>query len=307
MPAFKRKSISSHTQAAREGNARKGYCSPSFLAQAKDIPSIVSKMLPDGEFCTVADLVKGLRRVETQLLGMNPTKGLCFVMASVKEARSLTLSLVLGDTSIGLSEEFDPSPVLQQQHAVLKATIKSIERLVSDVQQEAISFESFREQIEKLPDQTHVSNLLSLIDKAPIDVQTLAGPVVFELGKIKVRELASERTHVLAGRIAGGYDEQAGTVLLEVSELLDADARLFSVRTHIKLQVVRETHRLSLLLAQLAKVSVKVDVTIPRLPIFQTPTKVGLHCDLRQVEVLEQAGSLENIKESLILQLNLDV
>lgn len=307
MPAFKRQSIKSTSQAAREGNARQGYCSSAFLAQAKDIPSLVTKMLPDGEFCTVGDIVKGLRRVENQLLGMNPTQGLCLVMASLKDARNLTLSLVLADTSIGLSEELDPSPVLHRQHSSLKETIHSIEKLVSEVQRDATSYEVFREQLEKLPDQTHVSNLLSLMDKSPVDVQTLAGPVVFDLGKIKVRELASERTHTLNGRVTGGYDEQAGTVLLEVSELVDADARLFSLRTQIKLQVVQETHRVSLLLAQLAKVSVKVEVNIPRLPIFQTPTKVGLNCDLRKVEVLEQVSSLENIRESLIRQLNLDV
>lgn len=308
MSSSKPKATSQLSQAEREGNARQGYCASAFFAQAKDIPDFVSKVLPDDEFCLVQDLFKGLRRVENQLLKMNPTEGPCFVMMSVKEARRLTLSLVLANTSVGFSDEFDPSPVLRQQHSALKTTLRGLEKLVSEVQQEAPSYEAFREQIEQLPNQSQVSDLLSIIAKDPIDVQTLAGPVGFDSRKIKVRELASEREHVLIGRVVGGYDEQAATVLLEVSELDDADARLFSVRTRIKLQVVQETHRLSLLLAQLAKVPVKIEVNIPRISIFQSsPAKPGLLCDLRRVEVLEQAGSLEAIKQALIHQLKLDV
>lgn len=308
MSSASRKSSNPLTQATREGNARKGYCASAFFASASDVPAAVSDALPDDEFCTIDDMLKAMRRVENQLLVMNPTPGRHFVLLKVKDARNLTLTLVLANTSIGLGEELDPAPAIAAEHVTLKETVQAIKKVINAAQSGSISFEGIRDQLDKLPNQALTNSVLSLLGQRVPTVQSRAGPIDLNLGKLVVKQVASERDHHLQGRVAGGYEEQAGTVVMEVSALDNADPRLFALGSRITLKVVQEEHRVSLLLAQLAKVPVRVRVKIPRIPLtLSSPEKADFRCDLEDVEVLEKTHSLEQIKEALIRQLNLDL
>lgn len=306
--ASTRKSSTNLTQAAREGNARRGYCASAFFASAADIPAFVSEFLPDDEFCTSDDMIKAVRRLEVQLLQLNPAPGKHLVLLNVKEARSLILTLVLADSSIGLSTELDPTPAIAAQQAVLKKTVQAVKKVIDSAQSGTISYEQFRDELDKLPNPALTESVLSLIGQRVPTVQSLAGPVDLNVGKLSVKEVASTRSHELIGRVAGGYDEQAGTVVLEVTSLGDADPRLFSPGVRLKAQVVQEEHRMSLLLAQLAKVPVKFLVNIPRVPLtVLSISKLNLNCDLLSIELLEKAARLETIREELLRQLPLEL
>lgn len=308
MASAPRKTSTPLTQAAREGNARKGYCASAFFASASDVPAAVSEALPDDEFCTLDDMLKAMRRVENQLLTMNPTPGRHFVLIRVKDARDLILTLVLANTSVGLMQELDPTPEIAAEHVTLRETVQAIKKVIAAAQSGSISFESIRDQLDKLPNPDLTNSVLSLLGQRVPTVQSLAGPIDLNMGKLAVKQVASEREHHLQGRVTGGYEEQAGTVIIEISALDDADTRLFTLGSRITLKVVQEEHRVSLLLAQLAKVPVRVRVKIPRIPLtLSAPAKADFRCDLEDIVVLEQTQSLEQIKEALIRQLNLDL
>lgn len=297
-----------HTGAAREGRARAGYCASAFFATASTIPAVVSSALPDDEFCTLDDMTKAMRRVQAQLLAMNPTPGKHFVLLKVRDARDLILTLVLADTSVGLDDELDPTPVIAAEHAVLKDTVQAVKKVISAAQRGEISFEKIRSEFDKLPNQALTSSVLSMIQQKVPVVQTLAGPIDLSIGKLAVNQVSSEREHVLLGRVSGGYEEQSGTVTLEVIDLENSDPRLFTLGRRITLWVRQEEHRVNLLLAQLAKVSVRVWLKIPRIPITLTlASKVDIRCDLEHMEVLGSAQSFDQIKLSVVQQLKLEL
>ena len=128
------------------------------------------------------------------------------------------------------------------------------------------------------------------------------------MGKLSVKQVASKRTHQLRGRVAGGYDEQTGTAVLEITALDDADPRLFSIGCRLKVQVVQEEYRMNLLLAQLAKVPVAVKLNVPRIPLTSFSVgKIDMICDLITVDLLETTMSLETIKVALRSQLQLEI
>lgn len=136
----------------------------------------------------------------------------------------------------------------------------------------------------------------------------MAGPVSLKMEKFNVKDVASARSHTVTGKVIGGYDENSGTVVVQVVELIDADPRLFSPATRIRLQVIRGDHRVTVLLAQLARSLIRVEVNVPRVPLTTTtPTKLDLLCDVREVALLEQVDSLEEIRNVLVQQLNLDM
>lgn len=306
--ARKKSTSSQVTQATREGNARAGYCASAFFASASDIPAIVSDALPDEAFCTLDDMVKGLRGIESYLKAMNPSKGKHFVLINVQEARELALTLVLADTSIGLDEVLDPTHAIAADHRQLKDTVQAVKEIIGEAQSGATNYEKVRDQLDKLPNQALITNVLSLLEQRVTTVQSLAGPIDLSMGKTPVKQVASSRNHVLRGRVAGGYDEQANTVAIEITALVDADPRLFMCGCRITVKVLQEEQRVTLLLTQLAKVQINVTLSLPRIPItLSSPAKVDLKADLITIEVLEQQQSLDKIKTSLLQQLDLDV
>lgn len=294
--------------ATREGNARAGYCATAFFATASDIPAVVAEALPDGMYCTLDDMQKAMRRVEKHLLAFNTSAGKHYVMVQVKEARELILTLVLADTSIGLDEALDPVPTIAAEHAELRKTVEAVKRILGAAQTGDTNYEAVREALDKLPNPALTSSVLAFMDKKAPVVQSLAGPIDIGLGRMQVKEVASHRSHVIQGLVSGGYEEQTGTLILEVTDLKNADRRLLSVGQRISLRVLQEEHRVSLLLAQLAKVHVLVSINIPRIPITMAgaPGAV-LKTDLISLDLLERQESLASIKTALIQQLNLDI
>lgn len=306
--ANSKKYITKLKKSNKEGNARKGYCSTAFFAQASDIPSVVSQALPDDAFCTLEDMYRGMKKVERHMLKMSTHKGRHMVLLDVVEARELIQSLVLADTAIGLNEEMNPVPFLTQEHQVIVDTVRQVQHALVEVQKGAVTFERFRENLGKLPNQELVSSILSMIGKKVPIIQTRAGPIDLKTEKLKIKEVASERGHSVTGRVTGGYDEHTCLVTVEVIDLLDADPALFIPAGRVKVQVISEEHRVNLLLAQLAKSQVRIVVNVPRIPLIVTsPGKVDLLCDLRELEILGQGSALATIKESVINQLGLDI
>ena len=297
---------SATTRATKEANARSGYSASGFFARASDIPAVVSKSLPDDQFCTIDDMLKALRAVERQLLQMSPHAGQHYVMLSVREARDLALTLVLADTSIGL-KEMDPLPVIAADHKALKDTVHAVKKVITAAQDGSLSYEMLQDKWGKLPDPELANKVLNLLGQRAAVVQSLAGPIDIGVGKLAVKEVPSEREHELRCRVSGGFDEQNGTVVLEVDSLNNADPRLFSIGSRITVKVVNEEHRISLLLAQLAKANVHVRLKIPRIPItVNMSSRPPLRCDLEHVEALDQTEPFEEIKASICRQFNLD-
>lgn len=307
MPA--RRNLTAHpTSAIQEGNARKGYCASAFISRASDIPAVVSRSLPDDEFCTLRDMYDAMRAVERHLLALSSRSGRHLVLVDVEEARRLILTLVLADSAVGLDPSFDPTPVLAQEHSVLQEAVGRVREVVNDAQKGGVSFEQVRQQLDSLPNQHLVSSLLSLIGQRTPLVHSLAGPIDLKFEKLAVREVASSRRHVVIGKVVGGYDESSGLVVTEIVSLVDADERILAPSCRIKLQVIREDHRLNILLAQIAKSAVRVEITIPRIPLTAgRPGALCLLCDLREIEVLEQAQPLATIRDALVQQLHLNL
>lgn len=304
----KSRKFSTLTQAEKEGNARKGYCASAFFASARDIPAVVSESLPDDAFCTLDDMFKAMRRLEVHLLKLNPTTGLHFVLLGVKEARDLMLTLILADSSIGLSEELDATPQIRAEHTILKRTVEAVKDVVTAAQSGSTSFEDVQDRLDKLPNRALADSVLSLIGQRAPTVQSLAGPIDLTVGKLLVKQVKSNRTHQIQGRVVGGYDEQTGTAVVEVTSLDDADPRLFSEGSRVKVQVVHEEHRMNLLLAQLAKVSIAVKLNIPRIPLTSfSSSRPDMFCDLVTIELLEQTATLNKIKAAVMSQLHLDI
>lgn len=308
MAATSSKKSAAPSRATKEGNARAGYCASAFFATAGDIPAAVSKSLPDDEFCTIDDLVKGIKRVENQLLAINPTPGQHYVLLRVKDARDLILTLVLSDTSIGLDDTLDPTPVIASEHNILNDTVLAVKKVISAAQHGTLSYEEIRKQLDNLPNAALTNSILALLGQRVPTIQSLVGPIDLNIGKLAVKQVPSDRDHYLQGRVVGGYEEQVATVSIEVSVLDDADPRLFTVGNRITLKVVQEEHRVSLLLAQLAKMPIRVQLKIPRIPITLSPLeKSDLRCDLVHVEVLNQPPLFEEIRANLARQLNLEL
>ena len=296
------------TDAEMERNARNGYCATAFFASASDIPAVVSEALPDGMYCTLDDMKKAMHRVEKQLLALNPVTGKHYVMVKVEDARDLTFTLVLADTRIGLVDEPDTTAAIAVKHDELKKTVTAIKKILNEAQSGTASFEDIRDALDKLPNPTLTSIVLSFMEKKTQVVQSLTGPIDRSFGKMPVKEVASCREHRLKGLISGGYDEQSSTVIFEITELKAADSRLFSTDQRISVRVVQEVHRVNLLLAQLAKVQVLVTLKVPRIPITLAENSSAiLKADLIHLDLLEQQESLANIKAMLIQQLNLDI
>lgn len=279
-----------------------------MFARATDVPGIVSDALPDGKYCTIDDAVKAFRKVEKHLLTMNPSDGHHFVLLCVNEVRSLILTLVLADTAVGLDDSLDPSHEIAVDHTILKDTVQDVRGIIAAAQGGTISYEEVRDRVDNLPRPALANAVLSLIGQQVSIVQSLAGPIDLHMDKLAVKQVASAREHCLQGRVSGGYDEQVGTVIFEVCALHDADPRLFSVGTRITLKVGLEEHRVNLLLAQLAKVQLKVRLKIPRVPILGfTPATYDLKCDLEHMEMVDKAHSFEEIRATLARQLHLEL
>lgn len=292
----------------KEGNARAGYCATAFFACASDIPAVVAEALPDGMYCTLDDMQKAMRRVEKQLLALNTSAGKHYVMVQVKEAKELILTLVLADTSVGLDEALDPVPAITAEHNELKKTVDAVKKILGAAQSGDTSYEEIREELDKLPNPALTSSVLAYMDKKVSVVQSLAGPIDLGLGRMQVKEVASHHAHVVQGIVSGGYEEQTNTVMLEITDLKDADQRLFSIGHRISIRVLQEEHRVNLLLAQLAKVHVLVSLRVPRIPITMSSAPGAvLRTDLVSLDLLERQESLANIKTALIQQFNLDI
>lgn len=296
------------SRAEREGNARQGYALTSFFASAEDIPAVVSESLPDGKYCTVDDLLKGIRKVESHLLALHKGEGMHFAMVDLQSARSVVLTLVLADSSIGLSKEIDPAPFIATAHLSLKKRIDEIKAIVESAQDGSMSYEAVRAEFDKFPDAELTNTVVALLGQRVPVVQSMAGPLDLSMDKLPVKFVASVREHCLRGRVVGGYEEQAGTVVMEVETLKDADTRLFHEKHRITLRVMSDEHRFNLLLAQLAKAKIQVKVKVPRIPLTPNPKLMSeLRCDLEDVEVLDSNESLNKIKDAIThsLQLNL--
>lgn len=296
------------SQAEREGNARQGYALTSFFASAEDIPAVVSEALPDGKYCTVDDMLKGIRKVENHLLSIHRGKGMHFAMVDLKSARSVILTLVLADSSVGLSKEIDPAPLIAAEHFSFKKRIDEVKAIVESAQDGSMSYETVRAELDRLPDVELTNTVVALLGQRVPVVQSMAGPLDLSMDKLPVKFVASVHEHCLIGRVVGGYEEQAGTVVMEIETLKDADTRLFHEKHRITLRVMSEEHRFNLLLAQLAKAKIQVKVKVPRIPLTPNPKLMSeLRCDLEDVEVLDGNDSLNKIKEAIShsLQLNL--
>lgn len=296
------------SRAEREGNARQGYALTSFFASAEDIPAVVSDSLPDGKYCTVDDLLKGIRRVESHLLALHKGEGMHFAMVDLQSARSVVLTLVLADSSIGLSKEIDPAPFVATEHLSLKKRIDAIKAIVESAQDGSMSYEAVRTEFDRFPDAELTNTVVALLGQRVPVVQSMAGPLDLSMDKLPVKFVASVREHCLCGRVVGGYEEQAGTVVMEVETLKDADTRLFHVKHRITLRVMSDEHRFHLLLAQLAKAKIQVKVKVPRIPLTPNPKLMSeLRCDLEDVEVLDSNESLNKIKDAIAHSLQLSL
>lgn len=306
--SYKSRKSSPLSRAEREGNARQGYAVSSFFASAEDIPAVISEALPDGKYCTVEEMIKGIRKVENHLLALNTTEGLHFALVDLKTVKAVALTLVLADSSIGLSKELDPAPVIMAEHIALKNRINDVKTIITSIQDGSMSYEEVRAKFDQLPDIELTNTVVSLIGQRVPVVQSMAGPLDLNMEKMPVKFVASGRDHCMDGRVVGGYEEHAGTVIMEIQALKDADARLFSANNRITLRVMDEEHRVNLLLAQLTKSTIQVKVRVPRIPITSSPRSISeLRCDLEDIEVLDKSDSLDQIKEAIVqkLQLNL--
>lgn len=292
------------TNADRESNARAGLCAHALFASASDIPSVVSDALPDGKYSMVSEVTKALTKVEKCLRALHKDRGRTYVMVETEEARRLVLTLVLGDTSIGLSKELDPAPVIRSDHKALQSTVNDIRKVIEAAQSGTMSYEEVRERLDQLPNPPLVNEVLALIGhKTPV-VQSLAGPIDLGLGRFTVKDVASQRQHQLDVLVVGGFDEQSSTVGLEVRALVDADNRLFSPDVRIKARVYEDAHRLQILLAQAAKQVIRITLSLPRVPIgCAAPGKADIVGDLVRLEISEDAQGLQE----LLRQFNLDL
>lgn len=298
---------SSVSAADHEASARAGLCAAVMFASATDIPAVVAESLPDGEFCHLSDMISGMKKVERHLKNLDTGKGRAYTMVRVKEARDLTLTLILADTSIGLSKELDPTPVVEVEHRALKKAVEGVTRVVNELLTESMTFEEFRNKVDVLPDPHLVNKVLDLVGSKMVVVQSMAGPLDFNLGKVLVKEVMSGRQHVLDVSVISGFDEQAQAVGVEIRAIIDADRRLFTEGLRIRVRVHDDEHRLQILLAQLAKQSLQVGLSLPRVPFNLTsPSKSDLVCDLVELNVPEDTQSLRTLKQELLKQFSLD-
>jgi hypothetical protein len=251
-------------------------------------------------------VVKGLTKVALYLKALDLQKRRSHVMVKVQDARDLILTLVLADTRIGLSEDFNPDQAIRAEHKALKSAVADVKKVITAAQSGAQSYEQVRERLDQLPNPPLIKEVLRLLGHKTPSVQSMAGPIDLDVGKLAVKDLASNRSHEVDVSVVGGYDEQALTVRVQVVALVDADERLFAADVQLKVRVHTDEHRVQVLLAQAAKQALRIKVALPRIPITLTaPGKADLVGDLVSLDAPE--GSERNLflKPDLLKQFSL--
>ena len=310
-PFLKRKptfsNSNSSSRAIAEARARAGEGIPFISSRAASIPAVVSSAFEDGRYCFLKDLELAFKKVAEALHAFQPDGEHAFVMIDRKLAQKLTLTLVLGGLKESelLSAEFDSSTVVKETQEEIFSTITKVKEVLARCDNPDLTFEAFREEIASISNPALVKKILKAVStNAPTLSSEDGTTVALGLDKKVLKDLPSSKKHILIV-VSCGFDEESKTATVIVRDLTDADFSFFEVGGFVKVLCVDDEMRLSLLLGQAARKTLRISVSVPRVPLISSAYST-LSATLEEVSILDFDDS-DVLKSLLSDQLKLDI
>lgn len=299
-PKFTRSELSA--RALSEDEVRAGEGIPYLSARAASIPAAVADAFPQGKLCFLKDFIAALRKIAEALYELEPRGSRSFVMVERGQALKLALTLVLGGlkSSDLLGPEFNPEQVIKESLDEVNQTVQKVRGLLESSENPDMTIEKFRDSFKDFSNPQLATRVLNAIGK---DAPTLVhgdGTKISLAFENKLKDLPSEKLHVLEVMITSGFDEASRTTTVLTTNLVDAGQLLFRVNQAFKILCVDDEMRVSLLLAQAARKRMKVVVTAPRCPV-SPPENHILSTTLEAVSILE-FENLEALRDMITKQ-----
>ena len=288
-PRFTFTRSASPTPGMMESEVRRGEGIPYLSARAASIPAVVADAFPKDSYCLLRDFFSALEKVVEALQACAPAGSASFVMIERKVALKTALTLVLGGlkTSQMLGSEFDPTRAINESLEEVQDTVLKVQELLKNSDDPNTTIERFRESIEALANPRLAKKVLKALSmNAPTLLRSDGTEIQLALDRERLTDLPSGKNHVLEVVVKAGFDEESRVASVAVVSIVDADKSFFSVGDSIRILCIDEQMRLSILLAQAAKKTLRVVVSIPRCPITPTPY-------LTSATTLEEASILD--------------